>query len=84
MEFWLDSVCWCGKRPEPSPSGPSSQVTAAASLWLLIIVIGVHFCYLLSIILVHGDSQPFLLNVLSLRGLHFEGSLCNPICSMGC
>lgn len=74
-----------GRGQSEAHKGPSSQATAAASLWLLIIVIGRHFFHLQSISLAHGEGRLLpLAEFHLLKGLASEGSLCNPICTMGC
>lgn len=85
MDSWLDSVL-CGKEGRvKAPKGPSGQAATAASLWLLIIVIRRHFFHLRSISLAHGEGRFLpLAEFHLLKGLASEGSLCNPICTMGC
>lgn len=73
------------KRAEPRPQGSLGPCSTAASLWLLMIVIGMHFFHLVSISLAHGEGRILpLAEFHLLKGLASEGSLCNPICTMGC
>lgn len=77
MGSWLGSV-WCENK------GRANSQRTPSLPQLLIIVIGMYFSHLLSIS-PHGEGQLLpLAKFHLLEGLASEGSLCNPICTMGC